>query len=76
MRKVSTIAESTDRCPDRLDRLGGRKAGDVFVPVRPRLAGGIKSRGVSGVSPEAEKALQFLTLTSYGDGHTTSSVFM
>lgn len=52
-------AGNTGGCPDRRDRLGGREAGDVFVLARPRLAGGIRSRAVHGVSLEVRRLCSF-----------------
>lgn len=74
VRKTRTVAGARTVSMDSMARR--QESCGVSVPARRSLAGGIRSRGVSAVSPEVGKALQRLTLASSGDGHTTSSVFL
>ena len=39
-----------------------RKAGNFYVPAKPKLAFFIRIRGISGVSPKVQKVLQLLHL--------------
>lgn len=52
----------------RLDRPGDREAGDVFVLARPRLAGGVRSRGVRGVSRRSRGLCSFSPSPAPGTG--------